>query len=106
MATKKKSPAVKSSKPAARKAAPKKAASKKSSPAQSREQKVAASALKLVDDAAALLRKTIHAGADTTESARNKARKQAQQLLTKASGSLGDLLASSTSALASVIKRI
>lgn len=118
MATKKKKTAVKKSAPkkvAAKKAAPKKAAPKKKakkSAAQKsqaygpRETAVANSALKLVDEAAALLRKGIRSSATTTEKSRHEAKQKAHALLNKASSSLGDLLSGSTSALRSVINKI
>jgi hypothetical protein len=94
-------------KPAAKKSPAKKpAAAKARKPTVSREDKVAASALKLVDEAASLLRKGIVTGSTATERAREDAKKKAQVLLNKASASLGDLLTGSTSALRKVINKI
>lgn len=111
MATKKKTSA-----PKAKKAAPKKAAAKKPAPKKAaatkakatgpREHAAANAALKLVDEAAALLRKGIRTSADTTEKSRHEAKQKAHTLLNKASSSLGDLLSGSTSALRSVINKI
>ena len=112
MATKKKkSTAKKSPVKAAKKSAPKKApakktAAKKSHPASSREHKAANAALKLVDEAAALLRKGIRTSANTTEKTRHEAKQKAHSLLNKASSSLGDLLSGSTSVLRSAINKI
>lgn len=90
-----------------KKAAPKKPApAKKSHPAGPREKEIADSALKLVDQAAALLRKGIHTSADTSEKARHEAKQKAHALLGKASSALSDLLSGSTSALRSVINKI
>jgi len=100
MPTKKKTAPVK-------KAAPKKPApAKTSQPAGPREKEIADSALKLVDQAAALLRKGIHASADTSEKARLEAKQKAHALLNKASASLSDLLGGSTSVLRKVINKI
>lgn len=118
MATKKKPTAVKKSAPkkvAAKKAAPKKAAKKTASkkPASQksqaygpRETAAANSALKLVDEAAALLRKGIRTSASTSEKARHDAKQKAHSLLNQASTTLGDLLSGSTSAIRSVINKI
>ena len=120
MATKKKKNAVKKSAPkkvAAKKSASKKAAPQKKTTAKKpttqkshaygpRETAAANTALKLVDEAAALLRKGIRTSADTTEKSRHEAKQKAHTLLNKASSSLGDLLSGSTSALRSVINKI
>jgi hypothetical protein len=118
MATKKKTPTAKK---AAKKAAPKKAATRKSAPKKTkatrskathpkaagpREIAAANAALKLVDEAAALLRKGIRVSANTSEKSRHEAKKKAHDLLSKASSSLGDLLSGGTSALRSVINKI
>jgi hypothetical protein len=118
MATKKKTPTAKK---ATKKAAPKKAAARKSAPKTSkatrskatqskaagpRETAAANAALKLVDEAAALLRKGIRVSANTTEKSRHEAKKKAHDLLNQASSSLGSLLSGSTSALRSVINKI
>lgn len=119
MATKKKTTPAKKSAPkkvaakksAAKKAAPKKATAKKPASQKSqaygpRETAVANSALKLVDEAAALLRKGIRSGASTSEKARHDAKQKAHTLLNQASSTLGGLLSGSTSALRSVINKI
>ncbi len=94
-------------KPAAKKtAAAKKPAAQKSQPAGPREQKISGDALKLVDQAASLLRQGIRNSANTSEKARHQAKQQAHTLLTKASSSLSDLLSGSTSALRGVINKI
>ena len=102
-----KSPAQKAP---ARKAAVKKATTKKtvkaSRPAGPREQKLANTALKLVDEAAALLRQGIRTGANSSEKARHEAKQKAHSLLTKASSSLTDALQSGTSALHKVLGKI
>ncbi len=113
MATKKKTSTTKSTAKSAapKKAAPKKTAAKKpkltkSNPAGPREKKIADSALKLVDEAAALLRKGIRESASTTEKSRHDAKRKAHSLLSKASSSLEGLLSGGTSAVRSVINKI
>jgi len=125
MATKKtsKTPAKKST-PAekvatARKATVRKAAAQKSTPtaatskpkitnkpAGPREEKLASSALKLVDEAAALLRKGIKTTADVSEKNRTEARKKAHSLLSEATSSLSGLLDSGASALHKAISKL
>ena len=86
-----------------KKSAPKPAAK----PAQkSKDHSVTESALKLVDEAAALLRKGINTSSDATDTARREARKKAHSLLDKASESLSDLLEGSASVLRKVSKKI
>jgi len=82
------------------------AAAKRSSPAGAREEALANDALKLVDKAAALLRKGIRSGAETSYKTRLEAKHQAHGLLTKASSALGELLSESTSTLHKVINKI
>jgi IS5 family transposase len=79
---------------------------KKTAPAGPREEALANDALKLVDKAAALLRKGIRSGAETTQKTRLEAKHQAHGLLTKASSVLGNLLNESTSTLHKVINKI
>lgn len=93
-------------KPAAKTTTAKKPAAQKSKPAGPREQKVSGDALKLVDQAAALLRQGIRNSANTSEKARHEAKAKAHTLLTKASSSLSDLLSGGTSALRGVINKI
>ncbi len=96
-------------KTAAKKPAAKSARSrttKKTAPAGPREEALANDALKLVDKAAALLRKGIRSGAETTQKTRLEAKHQAHGLLTKASSVLGNLLNESTSTLHKVINKI
>jgi hypothetical protein len=81
-------------------------ATTKSTSAGPREEALANDALKLVDKAAALLRKGIRSGAETTQKTRLEAKHQAHGLLTKASSVLGDLLNESTSTLHKVINKI
>ncbi len=107
MATTKKKPAAKkpaSKAPAAKKAAPTKSRATKHTP--SAEHKAASAALKMVDEAAALLRKGISTGASTTEKARLEAKSKAHSLLNQASHSLGSLLGESTSALRKAINKL
>jgi hypothetical protein len=75
-------------------------------PAGPREQKLASTALKLVDEAASLLRKGISTTADTSEKARLDAKKKAHNLLTKAHSSLSDVLSGGTSALHKIIGKV
>jgi DNA-binding protein HU-beta len=95
-------------KAAAHKATPKVTSKPKSSakPAAAHEEKLTSSALKLVDEAAALLRKGIKTTADVSEKNREEARKRAHSLLTKATSSLNDLLDSGTSALHKAISKL
>jgi ElaB/YqjD/DUF883 family membrane-anchored ribosome-binding protein len=78
---------------------------KKATPV-SHDHSVTHSALKLVDEAAALLRKGISTGSDSTEQARLAARKKANSLLSQASRSLSDVLDESASVLRKVINKI
>ena len=84
---------------------PAKKRTKKPSPA-TREHSVTASALKLVDEAAELLRKGISTGSDSSEKARLAAKKKAHTLLGKASSSLSDVLDEGASVLRKVINKI
>ncbi len=72
----------------------------------SHDHSVTHSALKLVDEAAALLRKGISTGSDSTEKARLAARKKANSLLSQASRSLSDVLDESASVIRKVINKI
>jgi hypothetical protein len=78
----------------------------KKTAAQPREEALAQEALKMVDQAATLLRKGIRSGAETTQKTRLEAKQQAHGLLNKASSVLGDLLSQSSSTLHKVIDRI
>ncbi len=91
MPTKKKKPVKKA--PAKRKPA-------------SPEHKIATNALKLVDEAAVLLRKGISTGADTSEKARLEAKKKAHALIGKAKSSLEGLLEESASTLRKVVNKL
>jgi hypothetical protein len=71
-----------------------------------REEALANEALKLVDKAAALLRKGIRSGAETSQKTRLEAKHQAHGLLNKASSTLGSLLNESTERLHNVINKI
>lgn len=109
MATTKKSsskkiPSSKKSNPVSK--STKKPASKKPTAKVSKEDKIAAEALKLVDEAAALLRSGIRSGAKNTAEARASAAKKAHGLLTKATGGLSSALSGTSSALHKVIKKI
>ena len=81
-------------------------ATKKKTAPKSKDYSVSESALKLVDEAAALLRKGINTTADSSEEARREARKQAHSLFDKASESLSDLLDESASVLRKIAKKI
>ncbi len=110
MATKKKTTAPKkaAAKKTVKKAAkpaPKKKAAPKSA-TKPAEHKATNAALKMVDEAAALLRKGIRTGSDTTDKSRDAAKQRAHALLNKASSSLGDILSGGTSALRSVINKL
>jgi len=72
----------------------------------SHDHSVTHSALKLVDEAAALLRKGISTGSDSSEKARLAARKKANSLLNQASRSLSDVLDESASVLRKVINKL
>ncbi len=75
-------------------------------PLGAREQKLASSALKLVDEAAALLRKGINTTADVSEKNRLAAKKRAHGLLNKATSSLSSILEGGSDALHKVIGKI
>ena len=91
----------------ARKTASKPASKPAAKPApKSKDHTVTTSALKLVDEAAALLRKGISTGSDTSEKAREEARKKAHGLLNKATSSLSDVLDGSASVLRKVINKL
>lgn len=94
--------------PVRKAAAPKSTAAKAkpSRPAGPREEKLANSALKLIDEAASLLRKGVKTTADVSEKNREAARKRAHTLLTKATSSIGGLLDSGSSALHKAISKL
>ena len=92
-------------KKAAPKTKPKTAAQKKATAVKaSTEEKLAASALKWIDEAAGLLRKGVSTTASTSAKARVEAKQRAQTLLTKAHGSLSQALDESTSFLKKALK--
>jgi hypothetical protein len=93
-------------KAAAPKSTPAATKAKPSRPAGPREEKLANSALKLIDEAASLLRKGVKTTADVSEKNREAARKRAHGLLTKATSSLGGLLDSGSSALHKAISKL
>ena len=103
---------AKKKKTTARKSTPKapvkkkKSTAKKAKPAGLREHEIASSALKLVDQAAALLRQGIRTSANTTEKTRLEAKQKAHTLLNKASSSLSGLLSGSTSTLRNVLNKL
>jgi hypothetical protein len=108
----KKSPVTKA-KAKVSKALPKKVPSKpakvstKSTPIpQGREHKLAEQALKLVDQAASVLRSGIRGSAQTSAKSRIAAKKKAHDLLGKASSNLNDAISSSTSALQSLLGKL
>lgn len=72
----------------------------------SKEDQIAADALKLVDEAAALLRSGIRQGAKTSVETRSSVAKKAHELLTKATGGLSAVLSETSSALHKVVKKI
>jgi hypothetical protein len=78
----------------------------KKTAAEPREEALANEALKLVDQAAALLRKGIRNSAETTQKTRLEAKQQAHGLLNKASSVLSDVISQSSSTLHKVINRI
>jgi len=99
----------KTPKAAPKKAAPKtksKTAAQKTATAvrSSTEEKLAASALKWIDEAASLLRKGVNTTASTSAKARIEAKQKAQTLLTKAHGTLSQALDEGTSFLKKAIK--
>jgi hypothetical protein len=115
MATKKKKPAAKKSTPAKKKPAAKAHSKKAASPKVStksttvphgREHKLAEQALKLVDQAASVLRSGIREGAATTAKSRIAAKKKANDLLGKASSSLSEAIKRSSSTLQDLIGKI
>lgn len=111
MPVKKKTTAAKKAPAKKAKAAPKKkttttSKAKNTKPVGPREQKLASTALKLVDEAAALLRKGIRESANTSEKTRLATKQKAHNLLTKATGSLSDALSEGASALHKVIGRL
>ncbi|HEY5743910.1 MAG TPA: hypothetical protein VIS99_15390 [Terrimicrobiaceae bacterium] len=93
-------------KPAAGTGKPRSKTPQKSKAAGPREEAIANDALKLVDQAAGLLRRAIRSGAETSQTTRLEARHQAHDLLTKASSALGRVLNQSTSTLHNVINKI
>jgi len=94
-------------KPASAKSAPSKPAKPASAKPQklSPEEKAAAEALKLVDKAAGLLRTGIKSGAEQSLAARQRTRKEAHALLSKASSSLSGILGGTSSALHKAIDK-
>lgn len=118
MATTKKKSAAKKS-PAAKakakvsKALPKKVPSRpvkagtKSTPIpQGREHKLAEQALKLVDQAASVLRSGIRESAQTTAKSRIAAKKKAHDLLGKASSNLSEAISSGASTLQNLLGKL
>ncbi len=89
----KKTPARKTAakKPAAKATVKKPASAPKPTPG-SKEDKLATSALKLIDQAAGLLRKGVVTGAGTTEKARTEAKHRAHSILTEATSALHKLI--------------
>jgi hypothetical protein len=81
-------------------------AAKQAKPAGPREEAIANDVLKLVDQAAGLLRKAIRSGAQTSQTRRLEAKQQAHTLLTKASSTLGQVIDRGTSTLHNIINRI
>lgn len=114
MATAKKKPAAKKSttaKAAAPKATPKKTPAAKVNVKSThipsgREAKLAEQALKLVDEAASVLRAGIRGGAETTAKSRIAAKKRAHTLLDKASTNLSKAIGDGASVLQGLIGKI
>ena len=71
-----------------------------------REQALAEQALKLVDEAASVLRTGILSGAETTAKSRIAAKKKASALLGKASDNLAKAIGAGTSTLQALIKKL
>ena len=71
-----------------------------------REDKVASSALKMIDEAASLLRKGVNTSAAATEKSRAVAKQKAHSLLTKATKSLSSVVDDGASVLHKVIGRL
>lgn len=115
MATAKKTTAPKKSATSAKaaKPAPKKTTTASSAKARAtasvpagREAKLAEQALKLVDEAASVLRSGITTSAETTAKSRIAAKKRAQSLLDRASNNLTKALGDGTSVLKGLIGKI
>ncbi len=108
MATAKKKPTAK--KPAAKSTAKKPAAAKpaatKTTIPAGREAKLAEQALKLVDEAASVLRSGIREGAATTAKSRIAAKKKAHNLLSKASDNLSKAIGDGASVLQGLIGKL
>lgn len=68
--------------------------------------KIAANALKLIDQAAELLREGVITGTSQSSHVRHAARKKAQKLIEKAHSSLGEALDTGTSALYKMLGKI
>jgi len=83
-----------------------KASTKKTPIPNGREEKLAAQALELVDQASAILRDRIRTGAQQTAKSRIAAKKKASSLLTKASSTLSKALDAGTEGLQSLLKKI
>lgn len=92
----------------AKKSTPKKSTSAKATPVakQSAEEKISGDILKLVDQAAALLRSGVRTGAKNTGNARVAAAKKAHSLLTKATGGLTHAIEDTSSTLQKGLKKL
>lgn len=90
-------------KTATKKTAPKPAA-KKAAPL-SKEEKLAENAIKMLDEAAALLRSSIKQGAAATAKSREAAKKRAHTLVTKAQGSLTSAISETGSLVQKAINK-
>jgi hypothetical protein len=116
MAPAKKKPAAKKSTPtkkAAKKPAPKKSTTKKDTVSTAdvkipagREHKLAEQALKLVDQAASVLRDGIRVSASTTAKSRVAAKKKANSLLDKASSALTKAIHHGNDSIQKIVDKI
>ncbi len=96
----------KTAKAATAKPKPVKVSTKSTSVPQGREHKLAEQALKLVDQAASVLRTGIRGGAQTTAKSRIAAKKKANDLLGKASSNLNQAISSGTSTLQNLLGKL
>jgi hypothetical protein len=99
-------PKKKKAAPSKVKATPAKVSTKATPIPAGREHKLAEQALKLVDEAASVLRSGIRGGAQTTAKSRIAAKKKAHDLLGKASANLSSAIDSGASALQSLIGKL
>ena len=106
MATKKKTASKKPASKKATKSSSTKVSTKATPVPQGREHKLAEQALKLVDQAASVLRTGIRESASTTAKSRIAAKKKANDLLGKASSNLNKAISSGSSTLQGIIGKL